>query len=87
MLFSVVLQHGKNTTVVRKAWAGVDFATVDDRTLICKVYAERGRLDLYYPRESQLTLALLKARYRLEAREALRMLLPAGAPAEGQGCG
>jgi hypothetical protein len=74
VLWSVVLQHGRNTPVVRRAWTGLDNITAtDDRTLICRIYAERRKLDQFKD-EPEVTKNLLMARYQLEEREALHML-------------
>jgi len=75
VLWSVVNQHGMNNRVVADAWKGLHPETESDLVLICKIYAvERTNTQIYFPKESPQTYILLKARYRFEQQEALRML-------------
>jgi hypothetical protein len=85
-LWSVVLQHGRNTPLVRRAWTGIDVSTADDETLICRIYTERRKLDVYYPNAPAATISLLTARYVLEEQEALRMLQAQTKTDIGKGC-
>ncbi len=82
VLWSVVVQEGVSTPQVRRAWSGLDPAATDDHTLICAIFAERRKLGEYRPSASAETVTLLRARYRLEQREALRML-PSNVPQGG----
>ncbi len=86
-LWSVVLQHGRNTPLVRRAWSGIDVSNADDQILICRIYAERRKLDTYYPNAPAATVSLLKARYVLELQEALRMLQAETKVDTSSGCG
>ena len=73
VLWSVALEFGPNTAVVATAWAGIDPGAVADGMLICRVFAARRKSDKNEA-EPEVTRNLLKARYQLEEREALRML-------------
>jgi hypothetical protein len=75
VLWSVVNQHGMNNRVIADAWKNLNPASESDLVLICKIYeVERSNTAVYFPRESEQTHALLRARYRFEREEALRML-------------
>jgi hypothetical protein len=75
VLWSVVNQHGRNNHVVANAWKGLHPASETDLVLICRIYAEeRRKYEQYFPNESPTTYTLLKARYRFEQEEALRMV-------------
>jgi hypothetical protein len=74
VLWSTAVQNGPNTPVLRRAFDGVDLATADDTTLIKAIYAERRKIDSYFPREPELSRKLLAVRYRFEEQEALKML-------------
>jgi hypothetical protein len=75
VLWSVVNQHGMNSRVVADAWKDLHPEAESDLVLICRIYAvERSNVATYFPKESAQTYTLLKARYRFEQEEALRML-------------
>jgi hypothetical protein len=75
VLWSVVNQHGMNNRVVADAWKDLHPETESDVVLICRIYAvERSNTAVYFPEASAQTYTLLKARYRFEQDEALRML-------------
>jgi hypothetical protein len=74
VLWSVAVQEGRYTRLVQRAWTGLDVANSDDRRLICAIFNERMNVSEYLPAATKLTQTLLRARYRLELREALRML-------------
>lgn len=87
VLWSVVLQHGRQTPIVRRAWTGINVAQTDDRVLICQIYVERRKFTLYFKGASEATIALLNARFALEEKEALRMLSTGADSAKDVGCG
>jgi hypothetical protein len=74
VLWSVAVQHGANTPVVRKAFDGLDLNKADDATFIKAIYAERRKIAVYFPAESELSQKLLAVRYRFEEQEAVKML-------------
>jgi hypothetical protein len=74
VLWSTAVQHGANTPLVRRAFDGIDLSTADDATLIKAVYAERRKIAVYFPAESELSQKLLAVRYRFEEQEAIKML-------------
>jgi hypothetical protein len=75
VLWSVINQHGASNRVVADAWRGLHPETESDLVLICKIYAvRRNNTAQYFPKRSTQTYTLLKARYRFEQEDALRML-------------
>jgi hypothetical protein len=74
VLWSVAIQHGANTPVVRRAFDGIDLAKAEDEKLIRAIYIERRKTAEYFPTESELSQKLLTIRYRFEEQEALKML-------------
>jgi hypothetical protein len=74
VIWSVAVQEGPKTAMLRRAWTGHDLGAADDADLICAVFRERANISVYRPDASELRSKLLRARYRLELQEALRML-------------
>lgn len=87
VIWSVAVQEGPNTPMLRRAWTGFDLASTDDADLICAIFRERANIAAYRPDASQLQSKLLRARYRLELQEAFRMLASERRnPDAAQGC-
>jgi hypothetical protein len=72
-LWSVAVQEGPHTSLVRRAWTGLDLSAADDAALICAIFRERMNISNYRPDAGELEVKLLRARNRLEMREAIRM--------------
>lgn len=87
VLWSVAVQNGANTPVVRRAFDGIDLSKAHDAVLIKAIYAERRKTAVYFPGESDLSQKLLAIRYKFEEQEALKMLETTGqdAPQAGEG--
>ena len=74
VLWSVAVQHGPSTPVVIRAFDGVDLAAATDEALIKAIYAERKRIQRYFPDLNVTFKTLLSARYVFEEELALKML-------------
>ena len=74
VLWSIAVQEGSHTNMVRRAWTGVDLKTANEATLICALFAERMNVSDYRPDATDTAKQLLRARYRLELHEDFRML-------------
>jgi len=73
-LWSISVQEGSHTDMVRRAWTGVDLNTANDAKLVCALFGERMNVSDYKPDATDTAKRLLRARYRLELHEAFRML-------------
>ena len=74
VIWSVAVQHGPRTPLVRRSWDGIEPCKAGDDQLIEAIYAERRKTEVYFPDEPKPIHGLLATRYKFEAEEALKML-------------
>lgn len=72
--WSVAVQHGPGSAVFERALDGVDPSTLDDATIIQRVYAERSNVGLYFPSSTEPVRVAVARRFESELQEALRRL-------------
>ena len=74
VLWSVAVQHGAANTIVHAALAGRQASALGDKTLILAIYAERSKVDLYFPSSTPQVRLAVANRFAGEQAQALTML-------------
>lgn len=74
VLWSVAVQHGAANTIVQTALAGRAASSLDDKALIQAIYAERGKVDVYFASSTPQVRAAVAQRFIDERTQALTML-------------
>jgi hypothetical protein len=83
VFWSVVTQHGENSSVIRNALRGKDVSKMTDRQIIEAIYAERGAVDInrhgvkvarYFPSSTPAVQAAVLDRLARELPMAIGML-------------
>lgn len=74
VLWSVAVQHGAANTIVQTALAGRPASSLDDKALIQAIYAERGKVDVYFASSTPQVRAAVAQRFVDERTQALTML-------------
>ena len=74
VLWSVAVQHGAANTVVQTALAGRPASSLDDQALIQAIYAERGKVEVYFASSTPQVRAAVAQRFVDERAQALTML-------------
>ena len=74
VLWSVAVQHGAANTIVQTALAGRPAGSLDDQALIQAIYAERGKVDVYFASSTPQVRAAVAQRFIDERAQALTML-------------
>ena len=75
VVFSAAVQHrGYTPNLFRNAFKGEDIAKLNDREAIEKLYNERSKVDLYFPKSSPSLRKNIFNRMEREKRRALELL-------------
>lgn len=74
VLWSVAVQHGATNPIVQTALAGRAASSLDDKALIQAIYAERGKVELYFASSTPQVRAAVAQRFVDERLQALTML-------------
>lgn len=72
--WSVAVQHGRSNKVFENALPATGAAGMDDKAVIDAVYAERSRVDVYFPSSTPQVREALLARFQEEKTRAIAML-------------
>lgn len=74
VVWSVAVQHGAANKVFARALSAVDLAQMDDGEIFRRVYAERSKMDVYFPLSTPQIQVAVTQRFVDELKEALLRL-------------
>jgi hypothetical protein len=74
VVWSVAVQHGMNTPLIKKALTGKTPSSLADDSIINAIYDERSNVNVYFASSTEGVKKAVKNRFVQERKDALAML-------------
>jgi hypothetical protein len=74
VVWSVAVQHGPNTPLIKNALFGLQPGSMSDQTVIDAIYVERSKVDIYFESSTPKVKASVANRFKKEHADAIAML-------------